>query len=257
MKDRADRLLTEKGLARSRAHAQALIMAGQVCVGDQLVKKSSEEFPVDTQFRLKDGAQTKYVSRGGEKLEGALKDSRLSVKDLIALDIGISTGGFTDCLLQNGARSVIGLDVGHNQLDWKIRNDPRVKAFEGINARQIPRNLVPEPVDLVVIDVSFISLNLILPEAIKFLKPGGHILALIKPQFEVQKGQVGKGGIVKDPLLHAAVQEKIVKLCLSLGLASVNTFESVIEGTDGNKEFFVCARYSGHHERLPNNESQQ
>jgi 23S rRNA (cytidine1920-2'-O)/16S rRNA (cytidine1409-2'-O)-methyltransferase len=165
------------------------------------------------------------------------------VQGLRALDIGISTGGFTDCLLQAGASQVIGLDVGHNQLAWKIKNDPRVKAYEGVNARQIPEELISEPVDLVVIDVSFISLTLILPQAVKFLKKGGHILALIKPQFEVRKEEVGKGGIVKDPLLHKQVQEKIREFSEGIGLKTKDIFESPIEGTDGNKEFFIFAQY--------------
>jgi 23S rRNA (cytidine1920-2'-O)/16S rRNA (cytidine1409-2'-O)-methyltransferase len=245
MKERADKLLADQGIARSRTHAQALIMAGQVCIGDKLVKKSSEEYPIDTQFRLKEGAADKYVSRGGEKLEGALKESKIDVKDFEALDIGISTGGFTDCLIQNGVKSVIGLDVGHNQLAWKIRNEPKVKAYEGVNAREIPAELVPNPVDLVVIDVSFISLTLILPQAFKVLKKGGFLLALIKPQFEVKKEEVGKGGIVKDPLLHSEVQEKIKKFCTGLGLTEIRTFSSPIEGTDGNKEFFIFGTYSG------------
>jgi 23S rRNA (cytidine1920-2'-O)/16S rRNA (cytidine1409-2'-O)-methyltransferase len=238
-KERADKLIADQGLAQSRTQAQALIMAGQVCVGDRLVTKASETFESNTAFRLKEGAVSRYVSRGGEKLEGALKKTELNVKGLCALDIGVSTGGFTDCLLQSGAATVIGLDVGHNQLAWKIRNDPRVTAHEGINCRDIPPGLIPQPVDLVVIDVSFISLKLILPQAVKFLKSGGNLLALIKPQFEVEKGQVGKGGIVKDPLLHVKVQEKIRLFVEELGFKNIEVFDSPIEGADGNKEFFI------------------
>lgn len=240
-KIRIDKILVDQGLAKSRTQAQALVMAGQVCLGDRLILKSSEEFDPSSVFRLKEGALPKYVSRGGEKLAGALKESELNVSGLKALDIGISTGGFTDCLLQAGAAEVIGLDVGHNQLDWKIRNDTRVKAFEGVNCRSIPLELVPEKMDLVVIDVSFISLGLIIPEVKKFLKNKGQLLALIKPQFEVDKGQVGKGGIIKDPLLHLAVQEKIKKLCAEQGFKVNKVFPSPIEGTDGNKEFFIFA----------------
>ncbi len=243
-KERIDKLLADQGLARSRTHAQALIMAGQVCVGDSLVKKPSEEFPLETPFRLKSGAAAKYVSRGGEKLEGVLKESGLNPRGLDALDIGISTGGFTDCLLQFGAKSIIGIDVGHNQLAWKLRNEPRLKAFEGINARAIPAEVVANPVDLIVIDVSFISLSLILPEAVKFLKESGHVIALIKPQFEVKREQVGKGGIVKDSLLHEEVQEKIRAICKELGLKEIRTFPSPLRGTDGNKEFFIFAHRS-------------
>jgi 23S rRNA (cytidine1920-2'-O)/16S rRNA (cytidine1409-2'-O)-methyltransferase len=238
-KERVDKLLLDQGLARSRTQAQALILAGQVCQGDQLIKKPSEMFGSEAIFRIKDGALNRFVSRGGDKMQGALEKVGLDVHGLIALDIGISTGGFTDCLLQNGVKSVIGLDVGHNQLAWKIKSESRVKAYEGINARSIPGELIPEPVDLAVIDVSFISLTLILPEAIKFLKSGGRLLALIKPQFEVKKGEVSKGGLVKDPLLHAQVQEKIKMFCEELGLTQLRTFESSIEGTDGTKEFFI------------------
>jgi 23S rRNA (cytidine1920-2'-O)/16S rRNA (cytidine1409-2'-O)-methyltransferase len=244
-KIRVDKLLTNQGLARSRTHAQALIMAGQVCLGDYLVKKSSEEFPPGSIFRLKDGVMARFVSRGGEKLQGVLTELNLDVTGLRALDIGISTGGFTDCLLQNGVASVVGLDVGHNQLDWKIRNDLRVKAFEGINGRDIPKGLFNGLFDIVVIDVSFISLTYILPSAFKVLKKEGVLLALIKPQFEVKKEQVGKGGIIKDPLLHGEVQEKITKFCESAGLTEIRTFLSVIEGTDGNKEFFIFGKYVG------------
>ncbi|MBK9293844.1 MAG: TlyA family RNA methyltransferase [Oligoflexia bacterium] len=240
-KQRVDKILVDQGLAKSRTQAQALIMAGQVCLGDKLILKPSEEYDPNLDFRLKQGALPKYVSRGGEKLEGALKEVALNVKNFKVLDIGISTGGFTDCLLQNGCESVIGLDVGHNQLDWKIRNDARVKAYEGINCRNIPEELVPDKQDLAVIDVSFISLTLIIPEAEKFIKRGGYLLALIKPQFEVDKGHVGKGGIVKDPLLHSQVQDKIKDLCLSLGFKVEKIFPSPIEGTDGNKEFFIFA----------------
>lgn len=238
-KERVDKLLTDKGLARSRTHAQALVMAGQVCVGDQLIKKSSEMFTPETVFRLKEGAAAKYVSRAGEKMEGALNYLGLDVSGYNVLDIGISTGGFSDCLLQRGAESIVGVDVGHNQLAWKLRNDSKVTLHEGVNARSLPNDLIKTPVDLCVIDVSFISLSLILPEAKKLLKAGGRLLALIKPQFEVEKGQVGKGGIVKDPLLHQAVQDKIKQICQALNFSDLKVFDSSIEGTDGNKEFFI------------------
>ncbi|MCC6277319.1 MAG: TlyA family RNA methyltransferase [Oligoflexia bacterium] len=252
-KERADILITQAGLAKSRTHAQALIMAGQVCLGDQLVQKPSDKFDTDSVFRLKEGAAAKYVSRGGEKLEGALRDFSFSVSGLTALDVGMSTGGFTDCLLQGGAAKVIGLDVGHNQLDWKLRNDPRVTFYEKVNARSIAPELIPAPVDLVVIDVSFISLSLILPEVVKFLKPNGVLIALIKPQFEVGKDDVGKGGLVKDPLLHEAVQEKIKTLCQQLGFDQLALTASPIEGTDGNKEFFIFGRWTeSHAERVSN-----
>jgi len=239
---RVDVLLVEKGLAKSRTHAQALVMSGAVCVGDRLVKKSSETFPPDTVFRLKTGAISKYVSRGGEKLEGALRQSGLKPEGFVCLDVGASTGGFTDCLLQNGAARVYAIDVGHSQLDWKIRKDPRVLVHEGINARELSADLLPEKVQLIVTDVSFISLTLVLGPALQFLAQGGYLLALIKPQFELGRGQVGKGGIVKDPLLHQEVQEKITAHVKELGLVDARTFPSPIEGTDGNKEFFIFAR---------------
>lgn len=241
-KERVDKLLVDRGMVKSRNQAQALVMAGQVCVGDRLIKKPSEMLNPDDQLRLKEGAVSPYVSRGGEKLAGALKHVGLDVTGFVFLDIGISTGGFTDCLLQKGAARGFGIDVGKNQLDWKIRSDDRVQAHEGVNGRDIPEELVPEKVDLVVIDVSFISLTLILSQAFKFLKKGGALLALIKPQFEVEKGQVGKGGIVKDPLLHEQVQAKVVDACNSLGFQQLETLKSPIEGTDGNKEFFIFGR---------------
>jgi 23S rRNA (cytidine1920-2'-O)/16S rRNA (cytidine1409-2'-O)-methyltransferase len=242
-KERADILLQKQGLAKSRTQAQALIMAGQVCIGDHLVQKASEPYPPETVFRLKEGAMPKYVSRGGEKLEGALKSFQINVQGFKALDIGMSTGGFTDCLLQSGATSVIGIDVGQNQLDWKLQNDPRVKSYEKVNARDIPAELIPEKVDIIVIDVSFISLKLVLPQTARFLKAQGILVALIKPQFEVEKENVGKGGIVKDPLLHKAVQEKIHKHLEELGFNNIRLAPSPIEGTDGNKEFFIFGNW--------------
>ena len=243
---RVDKLLVEQGLARSRTHGQALVMAGAVCLGDYLVRKPSEEFPEGSQFRLKDGALSKYVSRGGEKMAGALEATSLDVQGFRVLDVGISTGGFTDCLLQKGASEVVGLDVGHNQLDWKLKTDSRVKSFEGVNARAIPADLFTGDFDLVVIDVSFISLTLVLFEALRFLKNGGFLLALIKPQFEVGREEVGKGGIVKDPLLHSRVQDKIMEFCKKDNgvFLELKIFESPIEGTDGNKEFFIFGRRS-------------
>lgn len=240
--ERVDVLLVQQGLAKSRTQAQALIMSGVVCLGDQLIHKASEAFPPDASFRLKGGTQTKYVSRGGEKMEGALKESGVDPRGFVCFDVGASTGGFSDCLLQAGASKIYAVDVGHNQLDWKIRNDKRVIHSEGVNARSLTSDFLPEKVDLIVIDVSFISLTLILDSVIQFLKPGGALLALIKPQFEVGKGQVGKGGIVKDPLLHDEVQAKIRDHVKGLGLEGIRTFSSPIEGTDGNKEFFIFAR---------------
>ena len=179
-------------------------------------------------------------------MAGALEATSLDVQGFRVLDVGISTGGFTDCLLQKGASEVVGLDVGHNQLDWKLKTDSRVKSFEGVNARAIPADLFTGDFDLVVIDVSFISLTLVLFEALRFLKNGGFLLALIKPQFEVGREEVGKGGIVKDPLLHSRVQDKIMEFCKKDNgvFLELKIFESPIEGTDGNKEFFIFGRRS-------------
>lgn len=241
-KERIDNLLVMQGLAKSRTQAQALIMAGSVCKGDQLILKPSEMFETSAVFRVKPGALSEFVSRGGVKLKGALETVKLDVTGFRALDVGISTGGFTDCLLQRGVVEITGVDVGHNQLDWKLRKDPRVRLFEGVNARELPPEVLTQRFDLAVVDVSFISLTLVLSEVKKTLKTGGYLLALIKPQFEVEKGQVGKGGIVKDPLLHTRVQEKIKAFCEQLGFADIFLMASPIEGSDGNKEFFIFGR---------------
>jgi 23S rRNA (cytidine1920-2'-O)/16S rRNA (cytidine1409-2'-O)-methyltransferase len=184
----------------------------------------------------------KYVGRGGLKLEGALDYFKIEVHGKVALDIGASTGGFTDCLLQQGAAKVYAVDVGHGQLDWKLRNDPRVIALEKLNARFLSREHVPELVDLCVIDVSFISLTLILPNAFDLITPRGVVLALIKPQFELQRAEVGSGGVVRDPKLHQRSQDKIVQFVTRLGQTATGIVPSAIKGTDGNQEFFACLR---------------
>jgi len=184
----------------------------------------------------------RYVGRGGIKLEGALRHFGISVAGITALDIGASTGGFTDCLLQQGAKKVYAIDVGHGQLAWKIRNDPRVVVREKLNARFLGRADVPEPADLCVIDVSFISLTLILPNAFESVTPNGMILALIKPQFELEASDVGRGGIVRDPALHAKAREKIRQFVDNAGQELVGIVPSEITGTDGNQEFFACIR---------------
>jgi 23S rRNA (cytidine1920-2'-O)/16S rRNA (cytidine1409-2'-O)-methyltransferase len=184
----------------------------------------------------------RYVGRGGLKLEGALRHFAISVQGITALDIGASTGGFTDCLLQQGAKKVYAIDVGHGQLAWKIRNDPRVVVREKLNARFLTRADVPEPVDLCVIDVSFISLTLILPNAFESVTPNGMILALIKPQFELEARDVGRGGIVRDPALHEKAREKIRRFVVEAGQEIVGIVPSEITGTDGNQEFFACVR---------------
>jgi 23S rRNA (cytidine1920-2'-O)/16S rRNA (cytidine1409-2'-O)-methyltransferase len=244
-RERIDKLLVDRGLADSRTKAQALVMAGAVLVNEQLIHKPSELFSHDANIRIKDSATQRYVSRGGLKLEGALREFGIDVSGMLCLDVGASTGGFTDCLLQHGARKVVALDVGHNQLDWKIRNDPRVSVREEVNARHLAPSDFEEKFDLVTIDVSFISLTKILPAAVPLLKKAGRIIALIKPQFEVGKGQVGKGGIVKDPSQHQQVISEVNTAAESLSLDVGGVIESPIKGADGNVEFLALYSAQG------------
>ena len=230
----------ERGLFPSREQAQRAIMAGEVRVAGAVVDKASSQFRGDAELSVEAGAR--YVGRGGVKLEGALQDFKINPAGLTALDIGASTGGFTDCLLQHGATRVYAIDVGHGQLAWKIRNDPRVVVREKLNARLLSPGDIPEPVDLCVIDVSFISLTLILPKAFELVSPNGVILALIKPQFELQAADVGRGGIVRDPALHEKAQAKIRDFVTAAGQDLVGIVPSAITGTDGNQEFFACVR---------------
>ena len=243
-RERIDKLLVDRTLVDSRTKAQALVMAGAVLVDDQLVKKPSELFPHDANIRIKADATARYVSRGGIKLEAALREFKIEAAGLACLDVGASTGGFTDCLLQHGARSVVAVDVGHNQLDWKLRNDPRVEVREGVNARHLTAKDFEAQFDLVTADVSFISLTKILPAIAPLLTDSGRIIALIKPQFEVGKGEVGKGGIVKDPSLHQRVIQEINTAAESLGLKIVGVIESPIKGADGNVEFLAVYEVS-------------
>jgi len=238
-RERIDKLLVDRGLVDSRTKAQALVMAGAVLIDEQLVNKPSELFPHDANIRIKDNATQRYVSRGGIKLEAALREFKLDVRAWVCLDVGASTGGFTDCLLQHGAKRVVALDVGHNQLDWKIRKDPRVEVREEVNARHLAPGDFDEKFDLVTIDVSFISLTKILPAVAPLLTTKGRIVALIKPQFEVGKGEVGKGGIVRDPALHQRVINEVNTAAESLGLKVDGMIESPIKGADGNAEFLV------------------
>lgn len=239
-KSRLDIHLVEHGFFESREQAQRAIMAGEVRVGDAVVDKASVKVEGDAAVSVQ--APSRYVGRGGVKLEGALHHFDISVAGLTALDIGASTGGFTDCLLQQGAKKVYAIDVGHGQLAWKIRSDPRVVVREKLNARFLSRADVPEPIDLCVIDVSFISLTLILPNAFELVTPNGMILALIKPQFELQASDVARGGIVRDPALHEKTQNKIRDFVVNAGHTVVGLVPSAITGTDGNQEFFVCVR---------------
>jgi 23S rRNA (cytidine1920-2'-O)/16S rRNA (cytidine1409-2'-O)-methyltransferase len=239
--ERIDKLLVERGLASSRTKARALVMAGVVLADEQLVKKPSETFSSESKIRLKGGDDpaSRYVSRGGVKLEAALRDFHVDVTGLLCLDVGASTGGFTDCLLQHGARKVVAIDVGHNQLDWKLRNDPRVDSREGVNARYLSTEDFEEKFDLASIDVAFISATKILPAVVPLLTSAGRIITLIKPQFEVGKGEVGKGGVVKDPEQHARVVAVVNEVAQALGLRVVEVMASPILGADGNREFLA------------------
>lgn len=249
---RMDQLLVERGLAASRSQAQRLIAAGvqwrQSDGSWRAVVKNRDEVPIDAALQLLDDAESRYVSRGGLKLEGALKATGIPVMGLRCLDVGQSTGGFTDCLLQQGAAQVVGIDVGHAQVHPRIREDERVVCIEGVNARElepgderIPAAL--EGFDLLVGDVSFISLTLVLPGVVHLLKPAGVLLMLVKPQFELQPGQVGKGGIVKDDSHYPFIENRVRTALSDLGLRVNAWLNSPIEGGDGNREFFVQASW--------------
>jgi 23S rRNA (cytidine1920-2'-O)/16S rRNA (cytidine1409-2'-O)-methyltransferase len=239
-RSRLDLSLVERGLCASREQAQRAVMAGEVRIGDQIVTKSSVMVEAGAAVSVRQ--PLRYVGRGGLKLEGALEHFKISAQGLTALDLGASTGGFTDCLLQRGAARVYAIDVGHGQLAWKIRNDPRVVVREKLNARYLSRADVPERIDLCVIDVSFISLTLILPSAFDLVTPNGVILALIKPQFELQAAEVAHGGIVRDPALHERAQNKIRDFVLNAGHNVTGLVPSGITGADGNHEFFICVQ---------------
>jgi 23S rRNA (cytidine1920-2'-O)/16S rRNA (cytidine1409-2'-O)-methyltransferase len=239
-KSRIDNVLVERGFFESRARAQRAIMAGDVRVGERAVAKPSELVDADASISLAERRQ--YASRGALKLVGALDFFQVDVGGKVAVDIGASTGGFTDCLLQRGAKKIYAVDVGQGQLAWKIRNDPRVVVLEKLNARFLSREHIPELVDLCVIDVSFISLTLILPRAFELISPDGVVLALIKPQFELQRKDVGRGGIVRDPALHEKAQQKIVNFARNADYQAVGLVPSTITGTNGNQEFFICLR---------------
>jgi 23S rRNA (cytidine1920-2'-O)/16S rRNA (cytidine1409-2'-O)-methyltransferase len=238
-KERIDRLLVGRGLAETRERAQALILAGQVFVDDERLDKPGKAVRVDARVEVK-GSGIRYVSRGGLKLEAALREFQIAVAGFVCLDIGASTGGFTDCLLQHGAATVYALDVGRHQLDWRLRQDPRVVVKEGINARYLKPDDFVVRFDLATVDVSFISLKKILPAVVPLLQPSGSIIALIKPQFEVGRGEVGKGGIVKDPVKHERVIETIREFAgKELKLTCRGVIESPILGAEGNKEFLI------------------
>jgi 23S rRNA (cytidine1920-2'-O)/16S rRNA (cytidine1409-2'-O)-methyltransferase len=240
MKSRLDRLMVDRGLTDSREKAQALIMAGEVMVNGQ--KASKPGHPVETDCTVELLSRPPYVSRGGYKLAGALRNFTIDVEGLVCADIGSSTGGFTDVLLQHGAARVHAVDVGAGQLDWKLRTDPRVVLHEGINARDLTPQEIGEAIDFLTCDVSFISVTLVLPALLRLLQPAGQMVILIKPQFEVGKGQVGKGGIVREPDLHRAACEKVERAVRDNGFETA-IMESPITGTEGNKEFLLYARH--------------
>ena len=256
---RADQLLLDRQLASTRSQAQRLIAAGvQWRVGDapwQAVRKNGDELPLDAELHVPDSAETRYVSRGGLKLEGALRATGLDVRGLHCLDVGQSTGGFTDCLLQHGAAHVTGVDVGQGQLHPHIRADTRVTSHEKVNARDFialqaifgPQNPSGGQLcfDLLVGDVSFISQTLVLPAIAPYLKPGGKLLTLVKPQFELQAHQLAKGGIVKDASLYAVVEQRLRQCCADLSLQVLDWLKSPIAGGDGNREFFLLACRAG------------
>lgn len=243
LKKRLDIIVVEKGLAPSRQKAQALIMAGQVLVDGQPVTKPGWPVRPIAEITAKSPPHP-YVSRGGVKLAGALAHYNLDVNAKVCLDVGASTGGFTDCLLQNGAQRVFAVDVGYGQLAWQLRQDTRVHVIERTNIRHMASEAVPEPVAVVTIDVSFISLKLVVPSVIKFMQPDACILALIKPQFEVGKDQVGKGGVIRSPELHRQVIEMISGHFTSMGLRCAEPVPSPIKGPKGNIEYFILVKLS-------------
>lgn len=240
-RERIDKLLVERGLAESRTKAQAIVMAGVVLANEQRISKPSDLIPTDAEIRVKgaDDPASRYVGRGGLKLEAALRDFEVDVQDRVCLDVGASTGGFTDCLLQHGARRVIAIDVGHNQIDWRLRTDPRVEVREGVNARYLRPEEFDTQFDLIVMDVSFISATKVLPALVPLLKHDGRLITLIKPQFEVGRGEVGKGGIVREPEKRTRVVEEVNRAAEELGLLARKVIESPLQGADGNVEFLA------------------
>lgn len=239
-KQRIDKLMVEQGIAESLSKAQSLVMSGVVLVDEKRIEKSSQQFLPDAKIRIKGkDSEIKYVGRGGLKLEKALRDFCIQPNKYVCLDVGSSTGGFTDCLLQNGAKKVYAIDVGTNQLAWNLRNDSRVEARENVNARNLKPEDFSESFDLIVMDVSFISATKIFRALLPLLKENGKLITLVKPQFEVPRGEIGKGGIVREPEKHARVIERVNKTAEEIGLRALKTIESPILGAEGNKEFLV------------------
>jgi 23S rRNA (cytidine1920-2'-O)/16S rRNA (cytidine1409-2'-O)-methyltransferase len=242
-KKRVDLLLVERGLAGSRERARALVLAGKVFSGERRVDKAGDTLTEDAPLTVR-GEDHPYVSRGGVKLAGALDGLQLDPTGLVIADFGASTGGFTDCLLQRGARKVYAIDVGYGQLHLKLRQDPRVVVMERTNARYLSAGDLPEPMDWVVIDASFIGLRKLLPAACALLRPGGRVLAMVKPQFEVGKGAIGKGGVVRDAEARARSIESVIAAAAKLGLALLGSQDAVISGPQGNLEHFLHLRFT-------------
>jgi len=237
---RIDQLLLERELAESRHKAQALILAGQVLADEQKIDKPGRRVAADAEIRLL-GQPAKFVSRAGFKLEGALERFGIDLEGKVCLDIGASTGGFTDCMLQRGAAKVYAIDVGSNQLHWKIRQDPRVEVREGVNARYLQREDLPETADFACCDVSFISVTLILPAVVELLTPRAEMIVLAKPQFEVGRSEVGKGGIVRDPALRQAAADRVAQSLRDLGFQRIEQMDSPLAGAEGNLELLLWA----------------
>jgi len=237
-KERLDKLLVDRGIAQSRDRARAMIMAGKVAIDGRGIDKPGTQIDVDAHLALQ-GEELHYVSRGGEKLEGALSAFAIDPRGMVAMDVGASTGGFTDCILQRGAEKVYAVDVGYGQLAWRLQKDPRVVNLERRNIRYLRREEVEEEIDLILIDASFISIEKFLPHLLGFLKRGGAILGLIKPQFEVGRREVGKGGVVREAALHKRVIDRVSDFSRGLGLRVLGVTESPLLGPKGNREFFI------------------
>ncbi len=241
MKERLDKLMVERGLAASRERAKALIMGGKVLVEGVPAAKAGTMIPQDSAITLKE-QDIPYVSRGGLKLEAALKKFSIDFKGKIAMDVGASTGGFTDCMLQHGAAKVYAVDVGYGQFDMKLRKDPRVVLFEKANIRHLEREKIRDDIDIAAVDVSFISLKTVIPCVMEFVRPGGEIVALIKPQFEVGKADVGKGGVVRDDNKRLEAVKSVEEKMKSLGFAVIGLMECPVKGPKGNIEHLIYLR---------------
>jgi len=238
MKERLDKILVDRGIVKSRERARAWIMEGNVLVDNAPVTKAGAMINPDSSITLK-SEDIPYVSRGGLKLEAAIKHFNVSLENKVAMDVGSSTGGFTDCMLQRGAKKVYCVDVGYGQLAWLLRNNPRVILLERTNIRHLEREKIPDNIDIATIDASFISLTKVLPKVLEFLKDGGEILALVKPQFEVGKGEVGKGGIVREEEKRLSAVDSVKTEMERIGLQAIGVFESPVAGQKGNIEYFL------------------